>query len=89
MGVINLDILRQLVFPISPNKEEQQQIVEFVEKNKGEITESINIEQQKIKLLKEYRQTLISNVVTGKIRVCDQDLSTSSKPPTYEEAHRN
>lgn len=36
---------------------------------------SILTEERKIQLLKEYRQSLISEVVTGKIRVTEEDLS--------------
>ncbi len=54
---------------IIPPIEEQQQIIEHLEKQTDEIDEMVSLEQKKIELLKEYRQSLISEVVTGKIDV--------------------
>ena len=74
MGVINLDILSRLVFPIPPVNQ-QQQIVEYLDNQTEEIDTLIQLEQKKIDTLKEYRQSLISEVVTGKIKVCEEDNS--------------
>lgn len=52
-----------------PNQFEQQQIVEYLDEQTLIIDTTIEMEQQKIELLKEYRQSLISEVVTGKIKV--------------------
>ncbi len=49
--------------------EEQNSIVEYIENNNEMIDKTIVIEQRMIDLLKEYRQSLISEVVTGKIKV--------------------
>lgn len=49
--------------------EEQQKIVEYLDVRTQEIDEHISLEQKKIETLKEYRQALISEVVTGKIKV--------------------
>ena len=68
MGVINLDILRQLKFPILKISE-QLKIVEYLDEQTQLIDSNIEKEQLKIDLLKEYRQSLISEVVTGKIDV--------------------
>jgi len=70
MGVINLDILRQLKFPIPPLSE-QDRIVEYLDEQTQKIDTTIEKETQRIELLKEYRQSLISEVVTGKIDVRD------------------
>jgi type I restriction enzyme S subunit len=57
-------------FPILiPSSEEQQQIVELLDLKIKEIDDLVQLEQKKIDLLKEYRQSLISEVVTGKINV--------------------
>jgi len=37
------------------------------------IDKNIQTEERKIELLKEYRQSLISEVVTGKIKVCNDE----------------
>ena len=52
-----------------PPLSEQQQIVEYLDKQTGIIDKTISIEEKRIELLKEYRQSLISEVVTGKRKV--------------------
>lgn len=54
---------------IRPPKKEQQHIVKHLDEKTKEIDELVDLEQKKIDLLKEYRQSLISEVVTGKIKV--------------------
>lgn len=55
-------------FPIPPLSE-QQQIVEYLDEQTQKIYRTISIEERRIELLKEYRQSLISEVVTGKLKV--------------------
>ena len=50
-------------------EEEQTQIVDFLDRKTQQIDELISTEGRKIELLKEYRQSLISEAVTGKIDV--------------------
>jgi type I restriction enzyme S subunit len=57
-----------MVFPL-PQHQEQQQIVTYLDKKTKEIDDLIGSEQKRIGLMKEYRQSLISEVVTGKIKV--------------------
>ena len=54
---------------VIPPEIEQQQIVEYLDDQTSKIDNSIQLEEKKIELLKEYRQSLISSVVTGKIDV--------------------
>jgi len=54
---------------VFPDISEQQQIVEYLDEQTQLIDKTIFIEEKKIELLKEYRQSLISEVVTGKIDV--------------------
>ena len=54
--------------PLVP-EEEQVQIANFLDRKTRQIDELRSTEEQTIKLLKEYRQSLISAVVTGKIDV--------------------
>ena len=70
MGVINLDILRQLKFPL-PTISEQQQIISYLDEQTQLIDKTISIEEKRIELLKEYRRSLISEVVTGKLKVVE------------------
>ena len=58
----------------SPPIQEQQQIVDHLDKGTTKIDSTIEKETQRINLLKEYRQSLISNVVTGKVDVRDEVL---------------
>jgi restriction endonuclease S subunit len=54
---------------IVPPLPEQTQIANFLDHKTKQIDELSSNEQRSIELLKEYRQTLISEVVTGKIDV--------------------
>jgi type I restriction enzyme S subunit len=55
-----------------PQLNEQEQIVSYLDEKTSEIDKTIELEKKKIELLKEYRQSLISNVVTGKIKVVSE-----------------
>ena len=57
-----------LEIPVPP-KHEQKQIVDFIDRETGQIDTQIVREQKSIELLKEFRTALISEVVTGKIDV--------------------
>ena len=54
---------------VVPPLSEQQQIVEYLDEQTEIIDKTISIEEKRINLLKEYRQSLISEVVTGKRKV--------------------
>jgi type I restriction enzyme S subunit len=62
--------IENLLLPIPPDSE-QQQIAAFLSNKTQQIDELITAEQRKIELLKEYRQSLISEAVTGKVDVRD------------------
>ena len=62
--------LKDIRIPIPPI-EEQNQILIYINKQTQKIDTTIEKETQRIELLKEYRQSLISEVVTGKIDVRD------------------
>ena len=68
IDVIYSNVLSEIKFPI-PTIKEQEEIVEYLEKHIKEIDDLVSMEQNKIELLKEYRQSLISEVITGKIKV--------------------
>ena len=57
-----------------PPLQEQKQIVTHLDKETQKIDTLIDKESKRINLLKEYRQSLISNVVTGKVDVRDEVL---------------
>ena len=52
-----------------PNINEQEQIVEYIEIQTQKIDATIENIEKEITLLQEYRTALISEVVTGKIKV--------------------
>ncbi len=54
---------------VVPPFSEQTQIANFLDRKTQQIDKLIAIEQRKVELLKEYRQSLISEAVTGKIDV--------------------
>ena len=57
---------------VIPPISEQNQIADFMNRKAKQIDELRSNEEQTIKLLKEYRQSLISEAVTGKIDVRDE-----------------
>jgi type I restriction enzyme S subunit len=67
---ISMNDINNMSFPYPPLTE-QEQIVSYLDQKTGEIDSTIDSEKKKIDLLKEYRQSLISSVITGKIKVVD------------------
>ncbi|MBL7066350.1 MAG: restriction endonuclease subunit S [Candidatus Marinimicrobia bacterium] len=65
---VNGEKYSNMVYP-KPTNTEQHQIVEYLDEQTQKIDTTIEKETQRIELLKEYRQSLISEVVTGKIDV--------------------
>ena len=68
---INNGSFDELFIDYPKSIEEQQQIVEYLDEQTQKIDSTIEKETQRIELLKEYRQSLISEVVTGKVDVRD------------------
>lgn len=71
-GIQNLDIegfLSEKIF--LPPKEEQEQIQIFLDNSIKKILHLVRKHTDQLKLLTEYRQSLISSVVTGKVRVTE------------------
>jgi len=64
------DKFLNFVIPIPPTKE-QEQIACYIDKKSKDIDTLLSKVEQQIEKLKEYKQTLISNAVTGKIDVRD------------------
>jgi type I restriction enzyme S subunit len=73
MNIVTRSSLSQQVLGdtpvLIPDRKEQQQIVEYLDEQTQLIDNTISIEKKRIELLKEYRQSLISEVVTGKRKV--------------------
>ncbi len=57
--------------PIPPLLE-QQQIANYLDQKTAKIDELINKAKLMVELLKEHKQSLINNAVTGKIKVIEE-----------------
>lgn len=62
----------EMKFPLPP-LHEQQQIVDYLDRETELIDKTVSLEERKIELLKEYKQSLISEVVTGKRKVVSDE----------------
>ena len=67
----NLDNLKTIYTSVPPKKE-QDQIVRHIEQESARIDAKIALAKQYNNLITEYRTALISEVVTGKIKVTDE-----------------
>ena len=65
---LNIDRIGDIKIPNVPFKE-QEKIFSYLDKTGIKYDQLIQINSDKVKKLKEYRQSLISSIVTGKIRV--------------------
>lgn len=65
---ISQDIIKKTWLPIPPKKE-QQEIIRFITQQIEKIEKSIAVIQKEINYITEYRTSLISDVVTGKVDV--------------------
>lgn len=52
-----------------PDKKEQDVIVDYIAKESGKLDRAVNLLEQQITRLKEYKASLINSAVTGKIKV--------------------
>lgn len=66
---ISAEKYNNLVFAIPPTLEEQEKIVSYLDSECGKIEKIIQANEFTIQQLKEYRQSLIYEAVTGKIEV--------------------
>lgn len=71
---IETEYMKNSSLPFPPI-DEQKQIVYYLDSQTKKIDANIEKEQKRIELLKEYRQSLISEVVTGKIDVRDNEVA--------------
>lgn len=71
---LSVDRIKNLQIPVPPISE-QLQIGYYIKNETTLIDKEVGIIQKEINLLKEYRQSLISEAVTGKIDVRDYPLS--------------
>lgn len=85
-GIQNLDItsiLSGVFFPLPP-KSTQQHIASYLDKKCSKIEETIQNQQQVIEKLKTYKQSLITEAVTGKIKI--QNGKVCGKYQSYKDS---
>lgn len=68
---LTVSTLENLKFPFVPDPIEQKKIHDFLNQETVLLDDLIKQETKRIYLLKEYRQSLISSVVTGKVRLTE------------------
>lgn len=73
---VNFEQLKNFIFPI-PDIEEQEEILSYLSIQENRIITLISALEKEIQLLKEYRTSLISEAVTGKIDVQDEVTTES------------
>ena len=71
---LNIENIKNFFISLPPIKE-QDEIVKYISSETIKIDNLVSIEQRRIETLKEYRQSLINEVVTGKVRVCEKKIS--------------
>lgn len=69
MTHITMESMNNAMIPV-PSTEEQKAIVEYLDSYCGTIDKQIKAVTRQIELLREYKQSLITEVVTGKRKVC-------------------
>lgn len=65
---VHVDNIKNVILFL-PSIDEQIHISDYILKNTQNIDKNIKLEKRRINLLKEYRLSLISSVVTGKVRI--------------------
>ena len=75
--------LGEILVPLPP-KSTQQRIASYLDKKCGKIEETIQNQQQVIEKLKAYKQSLITEVVTGKIKI--QNGKVCGKYESYKDS---
>lgn len=73
MSGLNSSIIKSLNISL-PSVEEQRKILDFLNKQENNLQDIINVTKIQIQKLKDYRQSLIYEAVTGKIDVRDFEV---------------
>ena len=68
LPILNNEFFKQFMLPCPP-RNEQDSIVSFLRSESEKLERAIEMQQQQIANLKEYKATLINSAVTGKIKV--------------------
>lgn len=68
--------MKNIEIPIPPLSE-QRAIVSYIEAKTASINKLIDAYEQQVERVKEYKQRLISDAVTGKMNVTDEQTQTN------------
>ena len=71
IGGVSVSELKDFHIPLPPTVE-QEEIVSYLNNKISQIDKKIELENKKIGLIKEYRKSIISSLVTGKIRITEE-----------------
>ena len=66
---INYSKLKQYFIPVPP-LEEQKQIIDYIQSRNVKIDVLAEKLQQEIDCIKEYKQRLVADVITGQMKIC-------------------
>jgi type I restriction enzyme S subunit len=72
---INNDRLKAIKIPVPSTLDEQQEILEFIEIETSKIYTAISKAQKEISSIKEYREALITDLVTGRRQVSESGFA--------------
>jgi type I restriction enzyme, S subunit len=81
---ISQGLIKALRIPVPP-KNEQIEIIEFLEKETAKLNQTISTIEKEIALVEEYKTALIAEAVTGKIDVRDFEIPETVEEESYEE----
>lgn len=80
---ISQGLIKALKIPV-PLKIEQNQIVDFLEKETNKLNQTISTIEKEIILVEEYKTTIIAEAVTGKIDVSGFEIPETLEEESYE-----
>lgn len=83
IGGVSVGKLNQFILP-KPPKSTQQRVASYLDKKCNKIEETIQNQQQVIEKLKTYKQSLITEAVTGKIKI--QNGKVCGKYENYKDS---
>lgn len=84
LPILNQSKTKDIIF-VYPKKDEQHQIVSYIEQETAIINTTISKIEKELALTEEYKTALIAEAVTGKIDVRGYEVPEISEEETYEE----
>jgi restriction endonuclease S subunit len=81
---VSRSMLGRFCVPLPPPLPEQTAIVEYLDAETAKLDTAIAVARREIELLREYRERLIADVVTGKVDVREVAVQLPYEPPEEE-----